>query len=113
MSATKTTTSEPSVITESLVSKLFVGPILFVSFLFSLLLVDRKTYSSIFSGSHDSHGYYHSHQRKLAKSEMDQAFQQRSKVIAGMCMLSGIVLAIVLWGMAVGWHVLRRGYQVA
>lgn len=113
MPSAKSANPEGAAITESLFSKLIVGPVLFVSFLVSLLLVDRKTYSSIFGGSHDSHGYYHSHQRKLAKSEMDQAFEQRSKVVAGMCMLSGIAVAIVMWGISIGWHALRRGYEVS
>lgn len=113
MSSRKPPTPEGAAITESLFSRLIVGPVLFVSFLLSLLLVDRKTYSSIFGGSYDSHGYYHSHQRKLAKSEMDQAYQQRSRVIAGMCMLSGIAVAIMMWGIAIGWHALSRGYAVS
>ncbi|ETN38921.1 uncharacterized protein HMPREF1541_06963 [Cyphellophora europaea CBS 101466] len=94
---------------ESLFSRMVVGPVLFVSFLLSLLLVDRKTYSSILGPNHDAHGYYHSHQRKLARSEMDQAFQNRSRVIAGMCMISGIASAIVLWIISSGWYYLRGG----
>jgi hypothetical protein len=93
--------------TESLFSRLIVGPILFISFLLSLLLVDRKTSTSIFGAGHSSHEHYHSHQRKLARSEMDEAFQRRSRVIAGMCMVSGILVAVVLWAVSVGVWWLR------
>lgn len=89
---------------ESLFSRVIVGPVIFISFLISLLLVDRKIYASIFGPDHhDDHGYYHSHQRKLAKSEMDQAFQQRNRVIAGMCMASGVVVAVAMWAISAGW----------
>ena len=89
---------------ESLISRLIIGPVLFVSFLVSLLLVDRKIYTSIFGSDHyDSHGHYHSHQRKLAKSEMDQAFQQRYRVIAGLCVAAGVFVALSLWVVSMGW----------
>ena len=111
MASTKPSHADGAPIPESLFSRLIIGPVLFVSFLVSLLMVDRKTYSTIFGAGHkDSHGYYHSHQRKLARTEMDEAFQQRSKVIAGMCMLSGIVLAIVMWAISLAWWYLRQIY---
>jgi hypothetical protein len=103
MTPTKSSTAESGPVAESLFSRLIVGPVLFVSFLVSLLLVDRKTYSSIFGAGHNNHEYYHSHQRKLAKSEMDEAFQKRSHVIAGLCMLSGIVVAVLLWAVSSVW----------
>ncbi|KPI45385.1 uncharacterized protein AB675_568 [Cyphellophora attinorum] len=98
------TTASP----ESLISRLIIGPVLFISFLVSLFLVDKKIYTSIFGSDSKQGGYYHSHQRKLAKSEMDQAFQQKNRVIAGLCMASGVAVAVVLWGIGAAWMYLGR-----
>lgn len=94
-------------IPESLLSRLVVAPVLFVSFLISLFLIDRKHYGSIFASSGSTDGYYHSHQRKLAKQEMDDAFQMRRKVIALMLMLSAVALAVVAWAFESLWRFLR------
>jgi len=92
---------------EPLLSRLVVAPVLFVSFLISLFLIDRKHYGSIFASSGSKDGYYHSHQRKLAKQEMDDAFQMRRKVIALMMMLSAVALAVVAWAVEALWRGLR------
>ncbi len=83
---------------ESLFTRLIVAPAVFVSFLLSLFLIDRKTYGDIF-GQHpeSTDGYYHSHQRKLAKHDVDAAFRAKNKVIIGMAVSSGIGLALVGW----------------
>lgn len=99
---------EGPAVPESLFSRLVIGPVVFVSFLISLLLVERKTYSSIFATGQNSNGYYHSHQRKLAKTDMDEAFQKRSTVLAGMCLLSGVAVAIAMWGISIAWYALRH-----
>lgn len=102
---------------ESLLSRTILVPILFVSFIFSLLLVDRRTSTSILSprssppGSpnstgrgKDTHGYYHSHQRKLARSEIDEAFAIRRRVIVAMCglacvgFLGTVMVGLKIWG---------------
>ncbi|KAL2403195.1 hypothetical protein ABEF95_008500 [Exophiala dermatitidis] len=92
---------------EPLLTRLVVAPVLFVSFLISLFLIDRQTYASIFGRSPSKDGYYHSHQRKLAKREMDEAFQMRRKVIVALCALSAVSLAIVAWGIESLWTVWR------
>ena len=108
MASANTARPEGSAVPESLFSRLIIGPVIFVSFLVSLVLVDRKTYSSIFGTGHGGGGYYHSHQRKLAKSEMDEAFQNRSKVLAGFCLLSGIAVAVIMWGLSIAWYAFRH-----
>ncbi len=105
---------------ESLLSRTILAPVLFLSFIISLLIVDRRTSSSILSprssprgsppGSpqaeeKNEHSYYHSHQRKLAKNAMDEAFAIRGKVIVGMCVLAGIgfvgtvALGVKVWSL--------------
>jgi len=101
------TTPETSPITESLLSRLIVAPVLFISFLVSLVLIDRQTSGSVFGKSGSKDGYYHSHQRKLAKRDMDGAFQMRSKVIALMVVLSAVALALFAWTMDSIWNLLR------
>jgi hypothetical protein len=81
------------------------APVLFLSFIFSLLIIDRRRSASILSSPRgstlgspgrgspaekESHGYYHSHQRKLAKDQIAEAFAIRGKVIVGMCILVGL-----------------------
>jgi len=95
---------EPLPLSEPLLSRLVVAPILFVSFLISLFLVDRKHYGSILANSNSKDGYYHSHQRKMAKRDMDDAFQMRRKVIAFMFMLSAVALAAVAWSFESLWR---------
>ncbi|KIX07078.1 uncharacterized protein Z518_05055 [Rhinocladiella mackenziei CBS 650.93] len=99
--------SESAPAAESLFSRLLVAPILFVSFLISLFLIDRHNYSGIFARSGSKDGYYHSHQRKLAKQEMDEAFRMRRKVIAAMCMLTAVSLAFIAWGIESVWTLWR------
>jgi len=85
-------------VVESAFSRLIVAPVLFVSFLVSLFLIDRQHYSGIFShSSSNEERYYRSHQKKLAKREMDDAFQLRGKVIAAMVMAVGVVVAVLGW----------------
>ncbi|KIW80528.1 hypothetical protein Z517_07144 [Fonsecaea pedrosoi CBS 271.37] len=94
---------DPAPVAESLLSRLIVAPVLFISFLISLFLIDRQTYGSIFARSGSRDGYYHSHQRKLAKREMDDAFQMRSKVIAAMFIFSAVTLALLAWTLESVW----------
>lgn len=105
-------------------------PILFVSFLFSLLLVDLR-YSQRRSHAHsqtpsrlppwlhniiyraqpyggdrdepgaDSAWYYHSKQKKLLEMEAEEAFEVRNSVIA----LFGVAAIGAAWG---AWYVLSR-----
>jgi hypothetical protein len=112
--ASQTTVSSTLPISESLVSRIIVAPVLFISFLVSLFLIDKQTSGTVFSHNSDEHSsspdasespqpskdskeYYHSNQRKLARQEVEDAFQMRSKVIAGFVMLSGALVAIVGW----------------
>ncbi|KAF7504293.1 hypothetical protein GJ744_002482 [Endocarpon pusillum] len=104
---------------ESLLSRTIIAPVLFLSFIFSLLIVDQRTSSSILSprgfppGSPPSkekysHSYYHSHQRKLAREQMDEAFAIRGKVIVGICVLAGIgivgmaAIGVKIWSWVYG-----------
>jgi hypothetical protein len=104
MSTKKSGTAELPRIEESLFSRIIVAPVLFVSFIFSLFLIDRKTYGGIFGQHADKDGYYHSHQRKLAKREMDDAFMMRNKVIAVMAVSSAVGLAVLGWGVSKAYH---------
>ncbi|EXJ79205.1 hypothetical protein A1O3_08706 [Capronia epimyces CBS 606.96] len=107
MPSNKPATSDSIPIPEPLLTRLIIAPVLFVSFLVSLFLIDRQTYGSIFGRSSSKDGYYHSHQRKLAKREMDDAFQLRRKVIAAICIVSAVSLAFVAWGIESVWTVWR------
>jgi len=88
---------------EPLFTRLIVAPVLFVSFLISLFLIDRKVYGGIFGSAGSKDGYYHSHQRKLAKQEIDDAFQLRKRVIAAMCVIGGVGVALVAWSIEKAW----------
>jgi len=101
--------SDPAPITESLLSRLIVAPVLFISFLISLVLIDRQTYGTVFGKSASRDGYYHSHQKSLAKREMDDAFQLRGKIIAGMILLSAVALALFAWTVESIWNAWRGG----
>ena len=90
---------------EPVLVRLFVAPILFVSFLISLFIIDRHHYGKIFSNPESKSDYYHSHQRKLAKTEMDEAFLLRRKVIVGFCVFSAVSLALFAWGIESMWHI--------
>ena len=106
-SASKSTASVQSSITESSFFRVLLTPILFVSFLISLVLVDKSTYKSVLSGHSSisqSETYYHSHQRKLAKTEMDQAFRRRNQVLAVIFVGSGVGMAIIAWAGSAVWR---------
>lgn len=104
--------SSSSAETESLFSRTIFAPILFVSFLISLLIVDQKTSATILPHPdkklHNEDHYYHSHQRKLAKREMDEAFALRKRVIAGMCLLSALTLVGLGWSLSKVWSIWNR-----
>ena len=64
---------------------IILTPLLFLSFLFSLLVVDNRTRSTLHAPSTpcdkncDREDYYHSRQRKIAKWELRQAFELRER----------------------------------
>ena len=82
---------------ESLFSRIFVAPVLFLSFLISLFLIDKDTYSKVLAGhgSYDQH--YHSHQRKMAKREIEDAFHMRNRVLAALLVVCGLGFAVLGW----------------
>lgn len=92
---------------DPILMRLFVAPVLFVSFLVSLFLIDRHHYARIFSNVDPKPDHYHSHQRKLAKAEVDDAFLLRRKVIAALCILSAVCLALFAWGIESIWRIWR------
>jgi hypothetical protein len=100
-------TSSPEV--ESIVSRTILVPVLFVSFIFSLFFVDKQTSAGIFESNaqkdskHGHEHYYHSHQRKLARKEFDDAFALRKRVIAAMCVGGVIGLAGLGWLLTKAW----------
>ena len=90
---------------ESAFSRLIAAPILFVSFLVSLALIDKQTSNKVFGKDPKSKdGYYHSNQKKLGKREMDDAFQMRNKVILLFCLASGVALAVAGFGASRLWQ---------
>jgi hypothetical protein len=101
--------SAPSPEAESVISRTLVGPVLFVSFIVSLFFVDKQTSAEIFESNsrtdakHEHEQYYHSHQRKLARREFDDAFALRTRVIAAMCIAGGIGLAGLGWCLTKAW----------
>lgn len=82
---------------ESLFARIFITPLLFFSFLVSLLLIDKDTYSKVFSGhgSYDQH--YHTHQRKMARREIEDAFHLRNRVLAAIFVITGFGFALAGW----------------
>jgi len=92
---------------EPILMRLFVAPILFVSFLLSLFLIDRHNYGRIFSNADTKPDYYHSHQRKLAKTEVNEAFLLRRKVITGLCIIGAVSLALLAWAVESIWRIWR------
>jgi hypothetical protein len=116
----QTTTSETAS-AESFLSRTLIAPLLFLSFLFSLLWIDRKTSAEIFTheapesksqtrkSSDPSSKYYHSHQRHLARLEVDDAFAYQGKVIALLCVGSAVVLAGGSWAAWRLWHWAQGG----
>lgn len=92
-------------------SRFLLTPLLFISFLVSLFLIDKQTYSKVLSGHGSADSYYHSHQRKMAKREMEDAFHLRNKVLAAMFVISGIGLALIGWGGSKVLHALFPGLR--
>ena len=111
MSTRRASSSEGSAATpieDTLFSRLIVAPVLFVSFLLSLFLIDRQTVGGVFGQHTDKGSYYHSHQRKLAKHDLNEAFVMRNKVIAAMCVSSAVGLALAGWAVSKGYYFLMR-----
>jgi hypothetical protein len=103
---TPTTPSSPS--EASLFARLILAPILFISFILSFFFIDKQTVSEIFGGKPEKDAYYHSHQRKLAKTEMDAAWSRKNRVIAVLCVGSAVGLALVAWVGLKAWEFLLR-----
>jgi hypothetical protein len=90
-----------------------ITPVLFVSFLISLILVDRRTRASVHPPSTpcgsrcDREDFYHTRQRRLAKMEIGQAFQMRDNALK----LLGFSLGAGILGTAGagGWWLWKRG----
>lgn len=101
-----TPTSAPS--NESLFGRLILAPVLFVSFILSFFLIDKQTGSEIFGSNPEKGSYYHSHQRKLAKKEMDEAWVRKNRVIAVLCVGSAVGLALIAWAGLRAWELFRR-----
>lgn len=104
MASKKTSAQNLNAGTESLLFRLIATPVLFISFLISLFLIDRQTSGGIFGSSGSKDGYYHSHQRKLARHDITDAFQLRNKVIAAIIAALGFGLAFVAWSFSKAWH---------
>lgn len=115
--ASSPTTSEPAPTSESLISRIVFAPLLFVSFLVSLIIVDREASSSVFGtsppGSKDGKRtldagkekrYYHSHQKKLARREIGDAFNIRNKVLVSLCVGMGVTAACMAWFVTRVWE---------
>ena len=99
---------------ETFLSRTLLVPVLFVSFLFSLFIVDRNTSASIFSPSQaaspERERFYHSYQRKLAKREIDDAFVLRRRVIVAMCIACAIGIVGAGWCLSMAWR--WWGYKI-
>lgn len=98
MSSTTSDREKPASSTESLFSRIIVTPLLFISFLISLFLIDKQTYSRVLSGHSQVDHYYHSHQRKMAKQELEDAFHMRNRVLGVIFVVGGVSLAMFGWG---------------
>jgi len=104
--AKEASTTTASTAGESLVSRFIITPVLFISFLVSLLFIDRQTYAKVLSGHSPHDSYYHSHKRKMARQEVEDAFHMRNRVLGAMFVLSGIGLAVVGWTGSKAYQVL-------
>lgn len=78
-------------------SRIIMTPLLFISFLISLFLIDKQTYSTVLSGHPHSDEHYHSNQRKMAKQELEDAFHMRNRVLGVIFVLGGFGLAVLGW----------------
>lgn len=102
---TSAATATTEAASESFLSRTLFAPVLFVSFLFSLLWIDRSTSAEIFTHKDpkpktrkvSEPQYYHSHQRHLAKREFDDAFAYQNKVIMLLCVGSAVLLVSSFW----------------
>lgn len=68
-----------------------------MSFLISLFLIDKQTYSKVLSGHSHLDDYYHSNQRKMAKKEVEEAFHMRNRVLGVIFVAGGFGLALLGW----------------
>jgi hypothetical protein len=107
--STKPASSTSSPEAESIISRTILGPVLFVSFIVSLFVVDKQTAAGILESNtrkdskHGHEHYYHSYQRKLAKREFDDAFALRKRVIAAMCVAGVVGLTGLGWFLTKAW----------
>ena len=111
---------------ESFLSRTIFAPILFISFLISLVIVDRTTSAKVFRHGNRRNGspnssrpsssqsnkstqergkedYYRSHQKKLMRSEANDAFAMRHKVIAAMMVCLALGLMVLAWSGVKVW----------
>jgi hypothetical protein len=122
----------------SLLSRTILTPILFLSFLLSLLVVDWRTSATLFpptfpavtrsspatgTGPHRGRNkekekeaaagppppHYHHYQTKLAKREIDEAFALRRRVMAGMCAVGAVGVGVAV---GMGWRLMSRAWAV-
>lgn len=96
-----------------LVSRFFVTPVLFISFLISLLYIDRQAYSQVVAGHAGRDTYYHSHQRKMARREVEDAFHLRNRALAALLIAAGIGMALAGWTGSKVYHALFSSQVVA
>jgi hypothetical protein len=107
-----TTTSKSEAASDSFLARTLFAPILFLSFLFSLLWIDRKTSAEIFthdepklkSRKKSDPQHYHSHQRHLAKRELEDAFAYQGKVVILLCVGSAVALVVASWSVWRFWQ---------
>lgn len=105
-------TSTAQAASDSFLARTFFAPILFISFLFSLLWIDRKTSAEIFTHNDPTlktrkksePQHYHSNQRHLAKREFEDAFTSQNKVIVLLCVGSAFVVVGGSWAVWRFWQ---------
>lgn len=102
-----------STATESIFTRVVITPLLFISFVVSLFLIDRDTYSHVLNGRASSDKYYHSRQGKLAKQSLEDAFHLRNRVLAAICIFGGIGFAFLGWTGSKAWYALFPGVSHA
>jgi len=115
--SSKASSSSEQPVVESLLSRTLFVPVLFVSFIISLFLIDRNTSAGVFSHEDpkdpqkEKGRYYHANHRKLAKQELDEAFQFRGRVIAAMCITSAFGIVLTGWGLSQAWaYIVAKGH---
>ncbi|KAL9116527.1 MAG: hypothetical protein Q9187_006947 [Circinaria calcarea] len=79
-------TSTDSPPPDSLLTRLFFNPLLFASFLFSLLLVDTRNHNSLnyTQGKSEESWFWRAKHRKMARMEIGRALEMRKWVVMGM-----------------------------